>query len=119
NANTSQSTRACFQLTRSLPWTSLQAPSSSPEPTEGSAGHSPPNCSAAAPPSTPAPATPSRSTSPARSRSRSTSPTPPPSRPPHRPTGDVTVLINNAGSATGADLLTSGLDDIHLEMDTR
>jgi NAD(P)-dependent dehydrogenase (short-subunit alcohol dehydrogenase family) len=33
-------------------------------------------------------------------------------------TGDVTVLINNAGSATGADLLTSGLDDIHLEMDT-
>jgi NAD(P)-dependent dehydrogenase (short-subunit alcohol dehydrogenase family) len=33
-------------------------------------------------------------------------------------TGDVTVLINNAGSATGADLLTSDLDDIHLEMDT-
>lgn len=30
----------------------------------------------------------------------------------------MTVLINNAGSATGADLLTSGLDDIHLEMDT-
>ncbi|HEX6355232.1 SDR family oxidoreductase [Actinophytocola sp.] len=33
-------------------------------------------------------------------------------------TRDVTVLINNAGSATGADLLTGGLDDIHLEMDT-
>ena len=33
-------------------------------------------------------------------------------------TGDVTVLVNNAGSGTGADLLTSGLDDIHLEMDT-
>jgi len=33
-------------------------------------------------------------------------------------TGDVTVLVNNAGSATGADLLTSDLDDIRLEMDT-
>jgi NAD(P)-dependent dehydrogenase (short-subunit alcohol dehydrogenase family) len=33
-------------------------------------------------------------------------------------TGDVTVLINNAGSATGADLLSSDLDDIRLEMDT-
>jgi NAD(P)-dependent dehydrogenase (short-subunit alcohol dehydrogenase family) len=33
-------------------------------------------------------------------------------------TGDVTVLINNAGSATGADLLTSDLDDVRLEMDT-
>ncbi|MET7353910.1 SDR family oxidoreductase [Streptomyces mirabilis] len=32
--------------------------------------------------------------------------------------GDVTVLINNAGSATGADLLSAGLDDIRLEMDT-
>lgn len=31
---------------------------------------------------------------------------------------DVTVLINNAGSATGADLLTSGLGDVRLEMDT-
>src|SRR5687767_10835872 len=33
-------------------------------------------------------------------------------------TGDVTVLINNAGSGTNADLLTGGLDDIRLEMDT-
>jgi NAD(P)-dependent dehydrogenase (short-subunit alcohol dehydrogenase family) len=33
-------------------------------------------------------------------------------------TGDVTVLINNAGSSTGTDLLTGGLDDIRLEMDT-
>jgi NAD(P)-dependent dehydrogenase (short-subunit alcohol dehydrogenase family) len=33
-------------------------------------------------------------------------------------TGDVTVLINNAGSATGADLLTGDLNDLHLEMDT-
>ncbi|MGW7427678.1 SDR family oxidoreductase [Streptomyces sp. NPDC054813] len=32
--------------------------------------------------------------------------------------GDVTVLINNAGSSTGADLLSAGLDDIRLEMDT-
>ncbi|QYK67449.1 SDR family NAD(P)-dependent oxidoreductase [Paenibacillus sp. S02] len=28
--------------------------------------------------------------------------------------GDVTLLINNAGSATGASLLTGELDDIHL-----
>src|SRR3954468_10215834 len=33
-------------------------------------------------------------------------------------TGDVTVLINNAGSSTGADLLAGDLDDIRLEMDT-
>src|SRR3954467_6698314 len=33
-------------------------------------------------------------------------------------TGDVTVLINNAGSSTGADLLVADLDDIRLEMDT-
>ena len=33
-------------------------------------------------------------------------------------TGDVTVLINNAGSSTGADLLTGDLDNIRLEMDT-
>jgi NAD(P)-dependent dehydrogenase (short-subunit alcohol dehydrogenase family) len=33
-------------------------------------------------------------------------------------TGDVTVLINNAGSSTGADLLTADLDDIRLEMNT-
>ncbi|MDT0481862.1 SDR family oxidoreductase [Streptomyces doebereineriae] len=33
-------------------------------------------------------------------------------------TGDVTVLINNAGSSTGADLLAADLNDIHLEMDT-
>ncbi|MEV6158711.1 SDR family oxidoreductase [Nonomuraea sp. NPDC052129] len=33
-------------------------------------------------------------------------------------TGDVTVLINNAGSATGSDLLTGDPDDIRLEMDT-
>ncbi|MGW2050528.1 SDR family oxidoreductase [Streptomyces sp. NPDC001858] len=32
--------------------------------------------------------------------------------------GDVTVLINNAGSATGADLLAADLGDIRLEMDT-
>jgi NAD(P)-dependent dehydrogenase (short-subunit alcohol dehydrogenase family) len=31
---------------------------------------------------------------------------------------DVTVLINNAGSATGADLLTGDLDQIRLEMET-
>ncbi|WP_086562212.1 SDR family oxidoreductase [Streptomyces africanus] len=35
-----------------------------------------------------------------------------------RATGDVTLLINNAGSSTGADLLTADLDDIRLEMDT-
>jgi NAD(P)-dependent dehydrogenase (short-subunit alcohol dehydrogenase family) len=33
-------------------------------------------------------------------------------------TGDVTVLINNAGSSTGTDLLAGDLDDIRLEMDT-
>jgi NAD(P)-dependent dehydrogenase (short-subunit alcohol dehydrogenase family) len=33
-------------------------------------------------------------------------------------TGDVTVLVNNAGSATGSNLLTGNLDDIRLEMDT-
>ncbi|MEU4344057.1 SDR family oxidoreductase [Nocardia sp. NPDC023852] len=33
-------------------------------------------------------------------------------------TGDVTVLINNAGSPPGADLLTGDLNDIRLEMDT-
>ncbi|WP_413812550.1 SDR family oxidoreductase [Streptomyces sp. OE57] len=33
-------------------------------------------------------------------------------------TGDVTVLINNAGSATGTDLLTGDLDNIRLELDT-
>ena len=33
-------------------------------------------------------------------------------------TGDVTVLINNAGSSTGSDLLAGDLNDIRLEMDT-
>ena len=33
-------------------------------------------------------------------------------------TGDVTVLINNAGSSTGADLLTGDPENIRLEMDT-
>ncbi|MFF0160343.1 SDR family oxidoreductase [Streptomyces sp. NPDC005263] len=33
-------------------------------------------------------------------------------------TGDVTILVNNAGSSTGADLLTADLDDIRLEMNT-
>ncbi|MFF0079313.1 SDR family oxidoreductase [Streptomyces canus] len=33
-------------------------------------------------------------------------------------TGDVTILVNNAGSSTGAALLTADLDDIRLEMDT-
>ncbi len=33
-------------------------------------------------------------------------------------TGDVTVLVNNAGSSTGSDLLAGELDDIRLEMDT-
>jgi NAD(P)-dependent dehydrogenase (short-subunit alcohol dehydrogenase family) len=33
-------------------------------------------------------------------------------------TGDVTVLINNAGTSTGTDLLTGDLDNIRLEMDT-
>src|SRR3954470_3454705 len=32
--------------------------------------------------------------------------------------GDVTVLINNAGSAAGTDLLTGDLDNIRLELDT-
>ncbi|MEU5318559.1 SDR family oxidoreductase [Streptomyces sp. NPDC021056] len=32
--------------------------------------------------------------------------------------GDVTLLINNAGSSTGADLLAADVDDIRLEMDT-
>jgi NAD(P)-dependent dehydrogenase (short-subunit alcohol dehydrogenase family) len=33
-------------------------------------------------------------------------------------TGDVTLLVNNAGSSTGADLLAADLADIRLEMDT-
>jgi NAD(P)-dependent dehydrogenase (short-subunit alcohol dehydrogenase family) len=33
-------------------------------------------------------------------------------------TGDVTVLINNAGISTGANLLTGDPDDIRLEMET-
>jgi NAD(P)-dependent dehydrogenase (short-subunit alcohol dehydrogenase family) len=33
-------------------------------------------------------------------------------------TGDVTLLINNAGSSTGASLLSGPLEDIRLEMDT-
>src|SRR6201996_1421469 len=33
-------------------------------------------------------------------------------------TGDVSLLINNAGSATGANLLTGSLADIELEMNT-
>jgi NAD(P)-dependent dehydrogenase (short-subunit alcohol dehydrogenase family) len=33
-------------------------------------------------------------------------------------TGDVSLLINNAGSATGAGLLDGSLDDIKLELDT-
>jgi len=33
-------------------------------------------------------------------------------------TGDVSILINNAGSSTGASLLTGDLADIHLELDT-
>lgn len=32
--------------------------------------------------------------------------------------GDVTLLVNNAGSATGANLLTGDLDQIRLEMET-
>jgi NAD(P)-dependent dehydrogenase (short-subunit alcohol dehydrogenase family) len=32
--------------------------------------------------------------------------------------GDVTLLINNAGSSTGADLLHADLDRVRLEMDT-
>src|SRR6201994_4353096 len=33
-------------------------------------------------------------------------------------TGDVSLLINNAGSSTGANLLTGSLADIELEMNT-
>ena len=33
-------------------------------------------------------------------------------------TGDVAILVNNAGSATGASLLTGDLADIRLELDT-
>ncbi|UQX87089.1 SDR family oxidoreductase [Jatrophihabitans telluris] len=33
-------------------------------------------------------------------------------------TGDVTLLINNAGSFTGTDLLTGSMDQIELEMNT-
>jgi NAD(P)-dependent dehydrogenase (short-subunit alcohol dehydrogenase family) len=33
-------------------------------------------------------------------------------------TGDVSILINNAGTSTGASLLTGDLADIHLELDT-
>jgi NAD(P)-dependent dehydrogenase (short-subunit alcohol dehydrogenase family) len=33
-------------------------------------------------------------------------------------TGNVTLLINNAGSATGASLLSGSLEDIRTEMDT-
>jgi NAD(P)-dependent dehydrogenase (short-subunit alcohol dehydrogenase family) len=33
-------------------------------------------------------------------------------------TGDVNLLINNAGSSTGANLLTGSLEDIKLELDT-
>jgi NAD(P)-dependent dehydrogenase (short-subunit alcohol dehydrogenase family) len=33
-------------------------------------------------------------------------------------TGDVAILINNAGSSTGSSLLTGDLADIRLEMDT-
>ena len=32
--------------------------------------------------------------------------------------GDVTVLVNNAGVSTGADLLTGPMDDIRAEMET-
>ena len=32
--------------------------------------------------------------------------------------GDVTLLVNNAGSSTGASLLGGSLDDVRLEMDT-
>ena len=31
---------------------------------------------------------------------------------------DITVLINNAGSSTGSDLLSSSMDNIRLEMET-
>jgi NAD(P)-dependent dehydrogenase (short-subunit alcohol dehydrogenase family) len=33
-------------------------------------------------------------------------------------TGDVTLLINNAGSSTGASLLTGAMEDVELEMNT-
>jgi NAD(P)-dependent dehydrogenase (short-subunit alcohol dehydrogenase family) len=33
-------------------------------------------------------------------------------------TGEVTLLANNAGSSTGADLLSADLEDVRLEMDT-
>jgi NAD(P)-dependent dehydrogenase (short-subunit alcohol dehydrogenase family) len=33
-------------------------------------------------------------------------------------TGNVSILINNAGTSTGASLLTGDLADIHLELDT-
>jgi NAD(P)-dependent dehydrogenase (short-subunit alcohol dehydrogenase family) len=33
-------------------------------------------------------------------------------------TGDVTLLINNAGSATGASLLSGPMDDVRLELET-
>src|ERR1700684_3708494 len=33
-------------------------------------------------------------------------------------TGDVAILINNAGSSTGAALLTGDLADVRLELDT-
>jgi NAD(P)-dependent dehydrogenase (short-subunit alcohol dehydrogenase family) len=33
-------------------------------------------------------------------------------------TGDVSILVNNAGSSTGASLLTGDLADIRLELDT-
>jgi len=33
-------------------------------------------------------------------------------------TADVAILVNNAGSSTGASLLTGDLDDIRLELDT-
>jgi NAD(P)-dependent dehydrogenase (short-subunit alcohol dehydrogenase family) len=32
--------------------------------------------------------------------------------------GGITLLINNAGSSTGSDLLNGDIDDIRLEMDT-
>jgi NAD(P)-dependent dehydrogenase (short-subunit alcohol dehydrogenase family) len=32
--------------------------------------------------------------------------------------GDITVLVNNAGSSTGSDLLGGDLEDIRLEMET-
>jgi NAD(P)-dependent dehydrogenase (short-subunit alcohol dehydrogenase family) len=35
-----------------------------------------------------------------------------------RTSGDVTLLVNNAGSSTGSDLLHGDLDQIRLEMDT-